>query len=150
VAADSGVSQIIVVVEDGEQRRQEDLRARRCMLLIDTTRPPGRPGGTAEGDAEAKGYDVFHGEGTQRGVLRSGEPLLRVAAAKSVRVRDGRTQIADGPAVAVASGRKASPTSTRVEAVPVGGPAKGLRAADRGRYLRRSGIQVEDAEGADR
>jgi hypothetical protein len=37
-------------------------------------------------------HDVFHGEGTQRGVLRSGEPLLRVAEANSLRVRDGQAQ----------------------------------------------------------
>jgi hypothetical protein len=50
-------------------------------------------------DGPAKGYDAFHGEVTQRGVFRGGDPLLRVADAKSVRVRDGRTQIVDGPGV---------------------------------------------------
>jgi len=50
----------------------------------------------------------------------------------------------------VASGRKASPTSTRVEAIPLRRLAKGPKAADRERYLERSGLQVEDAEGADR
>jgi hypothetical protein len=62
------------------------------MLLIDTNEAA-RPGwGIAEGDAEAKGYEVFQGKVAQRGVMWSGEPLLRVAAARSVRVRDGRAQ----------------------------------------------------------
>jgi hypothetical protein len=32
-------------------------------------------------------------------VFRGGDPLVRVAEAKSVRVRNGGSQIADGPAV---------------------------------------------------
>jgi hypothetical protein len=68
-------------------------------LLIYTNEADRPAWGTPEGDAEFKGYDAFHGEVTKRGVLRGGDPLLRVAEAKSVRVRDGRTQIADGPAV---------------------------------------------------
>ena len=72
----------------------------RCMLLIYTSEADRPAWGTPEGDAEAKGYDGFHDEVTQRGVFRSGEPLLRVAEAKSVKVRDGRAQVADGPAVA--------------------------------------------------
>jgi hypothetical protein len=74
----------------------------RCVLLIYTSEAARPAWGTPEGDAEAKGYDGFHAEVTQRGVLRSGEPLLRVAEAKSVKVRDGRAQVADGPAVATA------------------------------------------------
>jgi hypothetical protein len=114
---------------------------------------PGRPAGlgTAEGDAEAKGYDVFHGKGTQRGVLRGGEPLLRVAEAKSLRVRDGRAQIADGPGVSLLHlGGRRLRRAPEWRLFPWGGPAKGLKAADRGCYLGRSGIEVEDAEGADR
>jgi hypothetical protein len=90
---------IVVVVEDGEQRRQAERSAPCASCASTPTRPPAGPG-PPERDAEAKGYDVFHGEGTQRGVLRSGEPLLRVAEANSLRVRDGRAQIADGPGVA--------------------------------------------------
>ena len=40
--------------------------------------------GHPRGDAEAKGYDDFHGEVTQRGVFRGGEPLQRVADAQTV------------------------------------------------------------------
>lgn len=68
-------------------------------LLIYTNEAERPAWGTPEGDAEAKGYDAFWAEVTKRGVLRGGDPLLRVAEAKSVRVRDGRTQVADGPAV---------------------------------------------------
>lgn len=68
-------------------------------LLIYTNEADRPAWGTPEGDAEAKGYDAFWGEVTKRGVLRGGDPLLRVAEAKSVRVRDGRAQVADGPAV---------------------------------------------------
>jgi len=71
----------------------------RYVLLIYTDEASRPAWGTDEGDAEAKGYDEFYGEVTQRGVLRGGDPLLRVAEARSVRVRDGRTQVADGPAV---------------------------------------------------
>jgi len=71
----------------------------RYALLIYTNEADRPAWGTAEGDAEAKGYDAFYGEVTQRGVLRGGDPLLRAAEAKSVRVRDGGTRVDDGPAV---------------------------------------------------
>jgi hypothetical protein len=70
----------------------------RYVLLIYTNEADRPAWGTPEGDAEAKGYDDFHGEVSRRG-LQSGEPLLRVADAKSVRVRDGMAQVTDGPAV---------------------------------------------------
>jgi hypothetical protein len=71
----------------------------RCTLLIYTNEADRPQWGTPEGDAEAKGYNDFHAEITERGVLRGGEPLLRVAEATSVRVRNGDAQISDGPAV---------------------------------------------------
>ena len=71
----------------------------RYVLLIYSNEADRPAWGTPEGDTEAKGYDAFHGEVTQRGLLRSGEPLLRVAEARSVRVRDGRAQVSAGPAV---------------------------------------------------
>jgi hypothetical protein len=70
----------------------------RYVLLIYTNEADRSAWGTPEGDAEAKAYEAFHGEITRRG-LQSGEPLLRVAEAKSVRVRDGKAQVSDGPAV---------------------------------------------------
>ena len=71
----------------------------RYTLLIYTNEADRPQWGTAQGDAEAKGYNEFHGEVTLRGVFRAGEPLQRVADATSVRVRNGDTQISDGPAV---------------------------------------------------
>jgi hypothetical protein len=71
----------------------------RYTLLIYTNEADRPEWGTPEGDAEAKGYDAFHGEVTELGVFRGGEPLLRVEDATSVRVRDGNVQITDGPAV---------------------------------------------------
>ena len=70
----------------------------RYLLLLYTNEADRPAWGTPEGDAEAKAYEAFHGEITRRG-LQSGEPLLRVAEAKSVRVRDGKAQVTDGPAV---------------------------------------------------
>src|SRR6266511_4289715 len=52
------------------------------------------------------GYDVFHGEGAQRGVVRSGEPLLRVSGGQE-RPGPGRPSVvgmvvvAEDPAGAV-------------------------------------------------
>ena len=71
----------------------------RYTLLIYTNEADRPQWGTPAGDAEAKGYDDFHGEVTKRGLFRGGEPLQRVADATSVRVRNGDTQISDGPAV---------------------------------------------------
>ncbi|MET0694891.1 MAG: YciI family protein [Propionibacteriaceae bacterium] len=80
-----------------DQSRRE--RTMRYTLLIYTNEADRPQWGTPAGDAEIKGYDDFHGEVTKRGVLRGGEPLQRVADATSVRVRNGDTQISDGPAV---------------------------------------------------
>ena len=71
----------------------------RYALLIYTNEADRPAWGTPEGDAEIKGYNEFHGVVTERGVMRGGDPLLRVADAKSVSVRDGATRIEDGPAV---------------------------------------------------
>jgi hypothetical protein len=57
----------------------------RYTLLIYTNEADRPQWGTPAGDAEAKGYDDFHGEVTKRGVFRAGEPLQRVADATSVR-----------------------------------------------------------------
>jgi hypothetical protein len=70
----------------------------RYVLLIYTNEADRPAWGTPEGDAEMKGYDAFHGEVTERGVLQSGEPVQRVSEAKSVRVRDGQTKVSDGAA----------------------------------------------------
>ena len=71
----------------------------RYTLLIYTNEADRPEWGTPEGDAEAKGYNDFHGEVTQGGLVGGGAPLRRGAEATSVRVRDGNTRISDGPAV---------------------------------------------------
>ena len=71
----------------------------RYTLLIYTNEADRPQWGTPAGDAEAKGYNDFHAQVTERGVFRGGEPLQRDADATSVRVRNGDTQISDGPAV---------------------------------------------------
>ncbi|HKE97868.1 MAG TPA: YciI family protein [Actinomycetes bacterium] len=70
----------------------------RFMLLIYTNEADRPAWGTPKGDAEAKAYEELTGEMRQHG-LQSGEALQRVAEAKSVRVRSGRVQVTDGPAV---------------------------------------------------
>jgi hypothetical protein len=70
----------------------------RYTLLIYTNEADRPAWGTPEGDAEIKAYDAFHAEVTGRGVLQSGEPVQRVSEARSVRVRDGRAQVTEGPA----------------------------------------------------
>jgi hypothetical protein len=45
----------------------------RYTLLIYTNEADRPQWGTPQGDAEAKGYNDFHGEITQRGVFRAGE-----------------------------------------------------------------------------
>ncbi len=115
------------------------------------TRPPGPGWGTAEGDAEAKGSTCS--------TARAPSAASCGAGSRSCGSRRPR---ASGSGTA----ERRSPMAPRwhcciwAEGVsdeyqsgggtPWGGPAKGLKAADRGRYLGRSGIQVEDAEGADR
>ena len=74
----------------------------RYVLFIYTNEADRPAWGTPEGDAEYKAYDAFHGEVTKRDVFRGGDPLVRVAEAKSVRVRNRGSQIADGPAVQTA------------------------------------------------
>jgi hypothetical protein len=71
----------------------------RYMLLIYTDEERRPAWGTPEGDAEAEGYNTLHAELSQSGVIRGGDPVLRVADAKSVQVRGGETAVQDGPAV---------------------------------------------------
>jgi hypothetical protein len=71
----------------------------RYALLIYTNEADRPAWGTPAGDAEFQAYNEFFAEVSKRGVLRGGDPLLRVADAKSVQVRDGQTRIEDGSAV---------------------------------------------------
>ena len=46
----------------------------RYVLLIYTNEADRPAWGSPDGDAEAKGYDAFHGEVTQHGLFRGGGP----------------------------------------------------------------------------
>jgi hypothetical protein len=81
---------IVVLIETAGSAGSGKGARMRYGLLIYTNEADRPAWGTPDGDAEAKGYDAFYGEVTKRGVLRAGDPFLRVAEAKSVRVRDGR------------------------------------------------------------
>jgi hypothetical protein len=47
--------------------------------------------------AELAAYDAFTRECVERGVLRAGEALRPTSSATTVRVRDGRALVSDGP-----------------------------------------------------
>ncbi len=51
----------------------------------------------ADMGAEIQAYNVFSGIAAQRGVMVSGEALENTKTATSVRVRDGKTAVIDGP-----------------------------------------------------
>ena len=68
-------------------------------LLIYTNEGDRPEWGTPKGDAEAQAYGALQVEMIDTKAFRSGDPFLRVAEAKSVSVRDGKTHVEDGPAV---------------------------------------------------
>ena len=47
--------------------------------------------------AEQAAYDAFGREAVERGAMRGGEALQPTTSATTVRVRDGRTLVSDGP-----------------------------------------------------
>jgi hypothetical protein len=67
----------------------------RYMLLIYDCEPPG-PGEAGFEEALAR-INGFAAECRRRGVLVAGDPLQPESTATTVRVRDGRTMITDGP-----------------------------------------------------
>lgn len=69
----------------------------RYILLIYTAESGEPQQGTPESNEQFQGYMVFTQEVQQAGVMQSGEPLLPVATATTVRVRDGKTLTTDGP-----------------------------------------------------
>lgn len=50
-----------------------------------------------ERTALVQGYTAFHGEVHQRGMMTGGAPLQPMSSATTVRIRDGKTLITDGP-----------------------------------------------------
>lgn len=51
----------------------------------------------AEQGAIFQGHSTFFSDMQQRGIYKGGEPLQSISAATTVRVRDGKTMITDGP-----------------------------------------------------
>jgi len=66
-----------------------------CLIYSDeaTNKVPGTP----EFGEMMAGYKAFGEEVVSAGVMVAGEPLEPVATATTVAVRDGKTQITDGP-----------------------------------------------------
>jgi hypothetical protein len=67
----------------------------RYMFLIYTNEATDAKQGTPEADARMQGYMAF-GQAAEK-AIRAGDRLHPVAAAKTVRVRNGSTVAADGP-----------------------------------------------------
>lgn len=51
----------------------------------------------AERNALVEGYAAFHTEVVEKGIRTGGEPLQTVQTATTVKVREGKTLITDGP-----------------------------------------------------
>jgi hypothetical protein len=67
-----------------------------CLIYAERNTPSPQPG-TPEFTAMVDEYNAFAKEAGERGVLRSGEALMPVATATTVRVRDGESLVTDGP-----------------------------------------------------
>ena len=68
------------------------------LLIYDAEPKPGDPPPPAEVFAEVMaGYNAFTQEVRDRGVMQAGEALEPTSTATSVRVRDGRPVVTDGP-----------------------------------------------------
>ena len=69
---------------------------RYLVLLYGDEKTDNNPGG--DGWAEiVEGHNAFQGAAGQRGALRYGEALLPTTMATTVRVRDGKRLVTDGP-----------------------------------------------------
>jgi len=69
----------------------------RYMLLIYTPESAEPAPGTPEHTQMYQDYGAFTQEVNVNGTFKAGEPLQPIATATTVRVRDGRTQVTDGP-----------------------------------------------------
>ena len=67
------------------------------MLLIYNAEGAGPAPGTPEFDELMNGYGTFTQDIKSQGVMVAGDPLEGVENATTVRVRDGETEIVDGP-----------------------------------------------------
>jgi hypothetical protein len=69
----------------------------RYMLLLHHPERFRHAPGTPEFAAGVERFDAFHAELARRGIAWDGHPLQPTATATSVRVRDGKVLITDGP-----------------------------------------------------
>ena len=69
----------------------------RYMLLIYTDETSDPTDGTSDASMMMEGYGRFAQEATEAGVMKGGERLQPINAATTVRVREGRTMVTDGP-----------------------------------------------------
>jgi hypothetical protein len=69
----------------------------RYMLLIYGNESRGATMTEEEGNAVMAAYFAYGAEATAAGVHRSGEALYDTAQAKTVRIRNGKTLVTDGP-----------------------------------------------------
>ncbi len=67
------------------------------MFLIYYTEGAGPAPGTPEFDQMMKGYGAFTEDIKSKGVMVAGDPLEGIDNATTVRVRDGKTAVVDGP-----------------------------------------------------
>ena len=67
------------------------------LLMIYSAENSGPQPGTEEFGEMMQGYFQFNEDMQERGVLVGGQPLEPASTASTVRVRDGKTDITDGP-----------------------------------------------------
>ena len=67
------------------------------MFLIYNAEGAGPAPGTPEFDEMMKGYGAFTEDIKSKGVMVAGDPLEGIDYATTVRVRDGKTAVVDGP-----------------------------------------------------
>src|SRR5215470_17794467 len=79
-----------------ERRSFRDMSKYMVLLYANEAGMP-RPG-SPEFDAQNAAYDAVYKDFSSRGAFVAGDPLAPSASATSVRVRDGKTNTASGPA----------------------------------------------------
>ena len=67
------------------------------MLLIYANEPDEPTPGTPEFEKHVQGYMALSQEVKDKGVIVSAEPLEKIATATTVRVRNGKADVTDGP-----------------------------------------------------
>lgn len=78
-------------------RRHEKGLAMRYVLLIYVSEEVTTSLPQEEREAYFQGYGMFEGEVQQRHIKTGGEPLQPISTSTTVRIRDGKTMITDGP-----------------------------------------------------